>query len=722
MNILKYFTIRNLSVKEKFTILLLAGAYLAVALVSFAIYYIGTDTLDKQIRSELAETSNIILKDINRTIYDRYNDMQILISDSTLANPESSLEEKTDVLDNSIIKLGWYDHFYYTSLDGEILASTNSMSLGQNVADKPWFQEVKDEYIAASDVIISPFTNKETLVFANTISDVNNEVFGVVFAEFSWTVIQDLLHAAREETEIFLFSDTEDLLAYEGPLQKEDLPSLAELQGDTQEEEYLHHYLESNGYQAFKGNGWQLLVRIPKDVAYILIIRFTQFLWVSLIIISIVIYILGRFFGSRFVRPIEKLTEGAEKIGKGDLKQRIDVPGGDEIAFLAQNFNEMAASLYEKTQNLLEEKGKYASILESSNDGIVLFDKNNKLIALNKTFTKMFRYRDKNLLNKDIDDIFQFLSQEDTEFISKEEKKKLIRLMHSQKFSETLETEITITKPNYGIFQVGTKSVEDEAGRLLGRIWVFHDVTEEREAEKSKNNFISVASHKLRTPLTAINWTLQVLTGGSFGDLSDKQSEILNQMGGHVARLQSLVKILMNAAEIKSERVKIAPSIFTLGEVIPQAHQHALSHVVPGVKMGFKLPSKKSLALKVHADKSKIQQVLSMLLENSVLYGKHDQKDSISIKVEKDKNGKKVIVSVKDTGIGIPNQDQSKIFTKFFRGKNAIVKYTEGTGLSLYMAKIIMKSSREKMWFESEEEKGATFHFTLDLADASHKK
>lgn len=702
--------------RTKLIVLLLIVAYVSIALVSAAIYSNGRNTLGKQIRAELQQTSQIILNSINQKIYERFNDMQALISNAVLSDRDAGLEEKLEVLKSSLIRFGWYDNIYLTDSVGKIIVATDKSAVGESVAETSWFQEAQQNFMAVSDVLESRFTGKKTLVLANTLPDKDNQVFGMIFAEFSWMVIEDLLKETRPEEDVMLFSQEGRLIASKTDIREEDNLMILDLDV-ANEKDYISHHIHSKGHLGFKGNGWQMLVRLPKSVAYALIDQFTQFLWISVIIASVVIFLLGNFSSRRFVKPIQKLTEGVTKFGEGDLNQRIHIDSKDEIGFFAEHFNKMAASILKKTTDLLEEKGKYASILESSNEGVVLFDTENRLSATNKSFCEIFHHKMKDLNEKSANEILAFLKSSTATFVDEKGQQVADAILGDNDFETVFASEVTITKPEYKMLALYSKPVMTQENDLLGRIWVFQDVTQEREAEKSKNDFITVASHKLRTPLTAINWTIEMFTKGSLGELSEKQMEVMQQMNGYADRLQSLVKILMNAAEIQSEKVEITKTVFPMQEIFSEVYKHAQNQIQNNkLTIDFTIPSEEILKTELKADKNKIQQVLDMMLENSILYSQGTEKDTIAVGMEVDDAKKLMTVSIADNGIGISEQEKTKIFTKFFRGETALTKYTEGTGLSLYMSKIIMDSSNQKIWFESDEGKGSIFYFTVALA------
>lgn len=234
------------------------------------------------------------------------------------------------------------------------------------------------------------------------------------------------------------------------------------------------------------------------------------------------------------------------------------------------------------------------------------------------------------------------------------------------------------------------------------------------ELDKTRTEFVWMASHQLQTPLSALKWSTEMLLEGEFGRLENKeQRRTLEKASASTERLIILVDELLNIARIESKRLELNLKSMSLREF-----QEGIKQITASLK---KLADQKNLSLVFESlkpqpiyfdvDLAKIQQVTQSLLENAIWYTSPRKKIKVEIVAVKNE----VSVRVIDEGIGIPPQDHPKVFSKFFRADNARRVRSGGTGLGLYFCKILVESHGGKIWFISQEGKGSTFGFNLPL-------
>lgn len=419
-------------------------------------------------------------------------------------------------------------------------------------------------------------------------------------------------------------------------------------------------------------------------------------------LISILFGILSAWFLSRVIaEPILSLSKTAQSIAGGDLSQRAEINSKDEIGQLAESFNQM-------TESLIEAKDKAEVILHSIGDGVFVIDKKYKIIVFNKMAEKISGYSASEAIGKRYDKILKFIYENSGEvndaFIK--------RCINKGEIADMLNHTFIIRKN--GLKKPVANSaapLKGQNGKIIGCVIVFRDVTVTREIDKMKNEFVSVASHQLRTPLTAIKLFSEMLLNNSTKNLNEEQVKYLSNIDTCVSRMVHLVNDLLNVTRIESGRLKIEPVLTDLKKLVDDI----LSEVKPlakskNVKITFE--AKNNLP-KTMIDQSLFRQSIYNLIVNSIRYSK-DKDARIEIVLDKtDKN--EFIVSVKDNGIGIPKEGHEKVFEKFYRADNAIKVATEGTGLGLYLVKMIIDQADGKIWFESEKDKGTIFYITLPL-------
>jgi len=211
----------------------------------------------------------------------------------------------------------------------------------------------------------------------------------------------------------------------------------------------------------------------------------------------------------------------------------------------------------------------------------------------------------------------------------------------------------------------------------------------------------------LRTPLSAIKWTLKMILDGDLGSLTKEQREFLEKTYQSNERIINLINDLLNVTRIEEGRYIYKPQTT---EILPIIESLLKSYEGMIQKKNLTLELKKPPKLpKVKVDIEKISLAIQNLLENAIIYNVPNGKIEITL----EDKGEEIQISVKDTGIGIPKDQQQRMFTKFFRGSNAMKIDTEGSGLGLFITKNIIDAHGGKIWFESEEGKGTTFYFTL---------
>jgi len=247
-------------------------------------------------------------------------------------------------------------------------------------------------------------------------------------------------------------------------------------------------------------------------------------------------------------------------------------------------------------------------------------------------------------------------------------------------------------------------------GKILGAVGVFQDITERHKIEKEKDNFLSITAHQLRTPLSGIRWMLESLIDGDAGKLPKKAKEYLEQISENNQRLATVVNDLLDVSRINMGKNKEAPVAVNICKTLQEAII-ALKNLAKERQVAVFYEKKCSPDLEIKANPKHLFQALENLISNAIRYTLKGGKVEIVAKAEKEK----VLISITDTGIGIPQKDQNKIFGKFFRAANAVLKETDGSGLGLNVVKLFIEENGGKVWFESEEGKGATFYVALPI-------
>jgi PAS domain S-box-containing protein len=253
-------------------------------------------------------------------------------------------------------------------------------------------------------------------------------------------------------------------------------------------------------------------------------------------------------------------------------------------------------------------------------------------------------------------------------------------------------------------------------GRPVGAIEVFRDITLEHEIDRMKSEFISLASHQLRTPLSAVKTYSHMLLDGFMGPLEPAQSEALKTIITASNRMNELISTLLNITRIESGSISVTPKKINLSTLVEDIAKE-LKHSVQNKKLAMTLEVPTS-PVYVRTDNLILKEIVSNLTTNAIKYTPEGGAVSIEVKLRKDK----AIIAVTDTGIGIPKYAQNQIFSKFFRAPNVVKMETSGTGLGLYLVRGLADALGGKVWFESKEGEGSTFYFSIERYVATPKK
>jgi len=430
-----------------------------------------------------------------------------------------------------------------------------------------------------------------------------------------------------------------------------------------------------------------------------------------------------------FLRPLRELVEGTKSISAGNLDFKIKIESSDEIADLAQSFNQMTSNLKESRMKLEAQRDqlnknlkilakreleisetnvqlklardKTESIVTNLTNGIIVLDRGMRVTNLNPMAEEILGLSKASVLNKKI-----------SEHPKEKNLQNLAKIIYPEgKQKNKKNYEITIPEPLELVLQVTTTPVLDAKGRTLGTMKIMHDITREKTIDRMKSEFISIAAHQLRTPLSAIKWTLKMLMDGDVGSISEEQKKFIGRGYESNERMIHLVNDLLNVSRIEEGRFRYEFSESAIDTIIKEIIDE-LRHKIDKNDIKVTIKKDPTILPKLILDTSKIRLAIENLLDNAVRYSPPGGKLIIILQKEDDH----LLCSIQDSGVGIPKKQQPRVFTKFMRGDNVVRMQTEGTGLGLFIVKNIIERHKGKIWFESEEGKGTTFFFTLPLA------
>ncbi len=346
------------------------------------------------------------------------------------------------------------------------------------------------------------------------------------------------------------------------------------------------------------------------------------------------------------------------------------------------------------------------AVLNATNDGIVMLDRGGGFSLVNQRFADLFGLESDVLLD-------QTFEQAGPLFLARFKDARAVRARMRELLPDpeaTADETYEIVEPEHRVLRLYSAPVRGEAGDLLGRIFVFRDVTRETAVDRIKTEFTSVVSHELRTPLTAIQGYVDLMLGGQTGEINELQREFLTIVQGNTGRLTALITDMLDISRIESSRVGVRRDRVDYGKIVREtartlAHEARAKDIALAAEVPPGLPP-------VTGDADRIAQVLMNLLSNAIKYTPPGGRVTVTVEPA----DTIVTTCVADTGIGISAQDQQRLFQKFFRADNSTTREAGGTGLGLAITKAILERLHGSIWAESEPGKGSRFFFTLPAA------
>jgi two-component system phosphate regulon sensor histidine kinase PhoR len=432
-------------------------------------------------------------------------------------------------------------------------------------------------------------------------------------------------------------------------------------------------------------------VALPLTVVESSVNRVAMTIVLSMVITTVLAILAAGLIARATTQPIRQMTKAAQRIASGELDQKISVSTSDESGQLAHAFNEMSLSLKKMVATISEERGKLATILSSIADGVIMTDTEGNIIIANRAAGVLFNFREENVANKP-----------------------LIEVVRDQEINEVLKSCLKTAQEQTTQLEsgIGKRFLRAIAVPLMndGALVLFQDLTELRNLQTMRQEFVGNVSHELRTPLAAIKAVVETLQDGAIDDkeaaedfLNRADSEI-DRMTQMIAELTELSRIEVGRAELRLKPVNLNLLIEeVLTRLNPQAERQNVALLAA---LQADLPI-------IQADEERIRQAITNLAHNAIKFTRSGGKAAISTKLERDS----VVVNVSDNGIGISKEDLLHIFERFYKVDKA--RSGGGTGLGLAIAKHIVQAHGGNIWAESEEEKGSTFSFSLPLQVSS---
>lgn len=404
--------------------------------------------------------------------------------------------------------------------------------------------------------------------------------------------------------------------------------------------------------------------------------------------------LLGLRFLNMFTKPLADLTQATDKIAKGDFGEQVKVHSEDEIGKLAMSFNSMSLELYQSIHEIKESNSTNKAILKSMVNGVIAVDESTNIMFINKSAQKMFKLVEKDLIGKNVIDAL---------------KNHPLGSLFPKGFDvySGIKGEIELEEP-YRVYKVFTSMIKDleRDNHYVGQLMSFIDITQMRQLENMRKDFVANVSHELKTPLTSIQGFIETLKEGASED-KDLRDRFINIIDIEAGRLKKLIDDILVLSDIEKNFVDHQDELIDfealIVEVSSMLDQIALKkNIELTYSISENLPD-------IRTSKVWFKQLLVNLLDNGIKYTPENGKVSLSMH----ETSEGMTITVKDNGIGISDEHIDRLFERFYRVDKARSKKEGGTGLGLAIVKHIVLALHGDIKVVSQPDKGTTFYIDL---------
>jgi two-component system, OmpR family, phosphate regulon sensor histidine kinase PhoR len=393
-------------------------------------------------------------------------------------------------------------------------------------------------------------------------------------------------------------------------------------------------------------------------------------------------------------RRIRSLKEFVARMAAGDFRLANATPAGDALDELTRALNQTAARLDASIGVLTDERNRSSAILGSMIEGVAVITGDERIVFSNRAFSRILG----------LEDVREIEGRPLLEVARQSDLLAAIKMALSGQEQVTSEIVVGTVRPRS--FAVTAAPVR--ASSHKGAVLVLHEITNLRRLERVRQDFVANVSHEFRTPLTAIQGFAETLLAGAIDDPANRRRfvEIIRE---HSMRLARLTEDLLKLSRIEAGQLKLDFRPVSVAQLIESCVETAQLKAVPRqlalhVSLPERLPS-------ARGDSNTLQEVLQNLLDNALQYTPAGGKIDVSASC----SDGHVVVTVADTGIGIPQAEQERIFERFYRVDAARSREAGGTGLGLSIARHIMEAHGGRLWVESAVGEGSRFHFSIPV-------
>jgi PAS domain S-box-containing protein len=695
---------------------------------------------------------------LERGMYERYREVRLMAQRRGL-RPEAAPERRRETLDQMQDSYGYYSWIGIAGMDGKVQAAAKGLLEGADVSKRPWFQSAL-RGIHAGDVHEAVLLAKllpqqaEPWRFVDVafpIPDGAGQPQGVLGVHLSWQWARDVERsviapiAARRQVEGLIVDAKGTVLlgppGWQGS--RLELPSLKTAR--TQKEDgylvekwpdgrsYLVGFARGHGYAEYPGLGWTVLVRHNVDDAYAPVRRLREYGLAAGMLMAALCSLAGVLVARRITRPLDELADSAQRIRAGEPAAITSGGGYEEVQALSGTLEVLVADLVGRRRELehlnatlelrveqrtreLEQalstvrasQQRIVNIIETAQDAFISLDLDGRVTDWNSAAQAMLGWSREDTFGQLLHDLViparhrgsarlalhRFRESGQFDFIGHRIERRLVR-------RDGVEITAEMTVGLVGTGEGGFFSV------------FLHDVSERKEIERLKNEFIATVSHELRTPLTAISASLSLLADGMAGELPADAKGLIGVANASSERLVRLIGDVLDIQKMEAGQMDYRREPQPIGPIAAGAVATMDCFASQsGVRLVFAAQADAD-GVRAEVDRDRLTQVLTNLLSNAIKFS--GPGGEVLTRLER--HGETLRIAVIDHGAGMPEQFRERVFQRFAQADSADSRKKGGTGLGLNICKTIVEEHGGRIWFDSTEGLGTSFFVELPASN-----
>jgi PAS domain S-box-containing protein len=737
----------------------LLSVVLTVLLVN-VIEHRNTEQVKTSIGYGLTELALQTSDKLERGMYERYREVRLIAQRRGL-RPDSPLARRRETLDQMQDSYGYYSWIGVAGLDGKVQVAAKGLLEGADVSKRPWFQDALrgkhagdvHEALLLAKVLPRQEEPRRFVDVAFPVPDDAGRPQGVLGVHLSWQWARDVERsviapiAARRQVEALIVDARgRVLLGPPGWLGRTlDLPSLkaAHAQKDggyvvekwADGESWLVGYARGRGYADYPGLGWTVLVRQNADDAYAPVRRLREYGLAAGVLLAGLCSLAGILVARRITRPLDELAWSAHRIREGEPVTINPGRGGyEEVEALSGTLNVLVADLVHRRRELehlnatLEQRveqrtveleqalstvrasqQRIVNIIETAQDAFISMDLSGQITDWNSAAQALLGWSRQEAVGRPLAELV---------IPERYRKSALQALRHFRNTGQLsiLDRRVERVLARRDGVEITVEMTTGLVGTGDGLFFsVFlHDVSERKEVERMKNEFVSTVSHELRTPLTAISASLSLLADGMAGELPDDAKGLVGVANASSERLVRLIGDVLDIQKMEAGQMDYQRVLQPVAPVVEGAVAAMDSFASQaGVRLSFEAGEGAGL-LRAEVDRDRLTQVLTNLLSNAIKFSE----SGAEVLTRLEAQGSRLRIAVIDHGAGIPEAFRERVFQRFAQADGADSRRNGGTGLGLSICRTIVEEHGGRIWFDSVEGEGTSFFVELPLAQA----